>query len=115
MDSLVLEPPEPVLGTPLKITITANFDKEVTAMTVKTSVVGLPIPAETDDGCAGIDKDLPLGLGHITAPAPGCPISPGPHETSQTILLSEKFPAIKGSQKTVITDQDGEAVSCTIV
>jgi len=115
MDTLVLEPPEPVLGQPLKITVTADVDKVLTELTAVTTLEGLPFPGETNDGCVAQEKDLPLGLGHISVPAIGCPIQVGKLTSAQTITLSEKFPAVKATQKTVVTDQDGEEVSCSIV
>merc|ERR1712023_54268 len=115
LDTLVLDPPNPDLGETVTVTLTTKYDKELTQLNAHTTVEGLPIPAQTSDGCAGIDKDLPLGLGHISIPAPGCPIAVGPQTTTATLKLSTSFPAVKASTKTVITDQDGEQVSCSIL
>merc|ERR1712224_127826 len=102
------------MGT-VRVTLTSNFDKVVTKMTAKSTVQGLPIPAQTKDGCADIDEDLPLSLGHITIPGPGCPVSVGAQTSTATLKLSENFPEVAASVKTVVTDQDDEQVSCSIL
>merc|ERR1711865_28596 len=86
-----------------KVTLTTNYDKVMTKLKAVTTVEGLPIKAQTSDGCADVDQTLPLGLGHITIPGPA------------TVKLSTSFPAVKASTKTVVTDQDGEQVSCSIL
>merc|ERR1712046_134468 len=93
---------------------TSNFDKELTALKVVTSLEGLPFKGKTRDGCANIDEDIPLGLGHIKKDA-HCPVPVGALTEHSTITLSEKFPALKASVKATITDQDDEQVSCQII
>merc|ERR1711868_69241 len=94
--------------------LNANFDKEITAIKVVTSVEGLPIKGKTRDGCADVDEDIPLGLGHVTKKAQ-CPISVGTHTSQSTVTLSSSFPAVKASVKAVATDQDDEQIACQII
>merc|ERR1712070_985934 len=101
------------MGT-IQISLSATYDKEITAAKVVTSVEGLPIKGKTRDGCADVDEDIPLGLGHVTKHAQ-CPISVGTHTEHTTVTLSSNFPAVKASVKAVITDQDDEQIACQII